>query len=236
MEELAFSGVVASKSPGIHRHDVDTLTIKIFCWSSSDPKFTGETYLKKTSDSTLLLFVSYSEALYSPNQIEAGDSVAKKHFDFDFTIYNKNGLPRKTLSLLFCSYENPDSIIRKGDFVFGTYGTYFNKEDTLFSGNLINGARQGEWRYYMAHANGNKILQGVYRNNKRDGTFKKYYESTEQLMYEEAYHDNLPDGPFTWWYSNGKLESKRFYKNGNPTGQWEFYNKDGRLIDKKSYN
>lgn len=236
MEELAFTGIVQSKSPGLHRHDIDTLTISLNQWVSMDTSFSGDYYLKRISDSLLLLFVNYSEALYPPNAIEVGDSIAKNRFSFDFTVYSKNKQPRKTLSLLFCSYENPDTIIHKGDFMFGTYETYFQNQDTLFSGMLTNGKRQGEWRYYKAHADRYKILEGPYHDNKREGVFRKYYERTNQLMYEETYQTNMPNGQFTWWYSNGQVESKRFYEHGKPKGTSEFYNDAGKLIKKEQYH
>jgi len=236
MEDVGFAGIVQSKSPGLHRHDVDTLTIKLKRWVPVDTNFSGDRYLKRIADSILLLFVSYSEAIYSPNAIEVGDSIAKDKFSFDFTVYNKDKRPRKTLSLLFCAYENPDTIIHKGDFMFGTYETSFSKQDTLFSGILTDGKRQGEWRYYHAHAKGYKILQGLYLNNKRDGVFKRFYRNTNQLMYEETYEENIPNGPFTWWYSNGQLESTRFYSQGKPKGTWEYYDDTGKLIRKEQHN
>jgi hypothetical protein len=236
MEDIGFGGIVQSKSPGLHRHDVDILTIKIKNWVSTDTNFLSDRYIKRISDSILLLFVSYSEAIYPPNAIQVGDSIAKDKFSFDFTVYNKEKQPRKTLSMLFCAYENPDTIIHKGNFVFGTYETYFQKQDTLFAGNLTDGKRQGEWRYFQAHAKDYKILQGTYRDNKREGVFKRYYQNTNQLMYEETYQANLPNGPFTWWYSNGQIESKRFYNQGKPKGIWELYDDTGKLIKKERYD
>lgn len=236
MEELDFAGVVISKSSGLHRHDVDTLAVKFDKWLCSDNNFSGENYLKRNTESTLLLFVNYSAAIYPPNPIEIGDSIVKDKFSFDFFIYDTKKQLKKSLSLLFCSYENPDTIIRKDNLVFGTYGNYFKNEDTLFSGTLINTKRQGSWRYYVAHSSGYKIFEGDYKDDKRNGTFRKYYQNTNQLTYEENYQDNIPNGTFTWWYSNGKVESKRYYKKGNPSGLWEFYDDTGKLISKKLYD
>lgn len=235
MEQVGFEGEVTHLSPGLHRKDIDTVTIKLISWTSSDSSFAGENYLQKLNDSTLFLFISYSESLWKPNQIDIGDKVIKEQFSFDFSIYNRQQQFKKSLSLLFCSYENHDTVINNGNFVFGTYGTYFNKPDTLFSGTLNNGKREGQWRYYQAHENSYKIFEGQYFDNKRNGLFRKYYQRADQLTYEENYKDNLPNGQFTWWFSNGQVESKKYFDNGKPIGQWEFYDDKGKLIKKVNY-
>jgi len=231
MELTGFSGIVTNLSPGLHRHSIDTVTIKLHSWTTSDTSFKGNYYLQKTSDSTLLLFISYSESIWPPKQIDIGDKITKEEFGFDFSIYNSNEQLKKRLSLLFCSYENPDTIIQKGNFVFGLFG----EKDTLFSGFVDNDKRSGTWQYYQAHTNNYKILEGQYLNNKRDGIFIKYYEQTNQLTYKESYKDNLPNGEFDWWFSNGQLESKRYYVQGKPIGEWTFYNDKGKLIKTENY-
>lgn len=232
IEQIGFSGVVTSLSPGLHRHDVDTLVLKIDSWTSADTSFKGNYFVKKLTDSTLLLFISYSESIWPPKQIDIGDKVRKEQYSYDFSIYNKDEQFKKSLSLLFCSYENPDTIIQKGNLIFGLYG---DKMDTLFSGIMKDGKRNGIWRYYQAHTNNYQILEGQYQNNKRNGLFRKYYELTNQLIYEENYKDNLPDGQFIWWYSNGQVESKKYFARGKPIGLWTFYNDKGKLINTKNY-
>lgn len=56
-----------------------------------------------------------------------------------------------------------------------------------------------------------------------------------QLTYEESYKDNLPHGQFKWWYSNGQIESIKYFDNGKPVGTWEFYDSKGALIKKLDY-
>jgi antitoxin component YwqK of YwqJK toxin-antitoxin module len=108
-------------------------------------------------------------------------------------------------------------------------GNWFGR-DTLFRGYILNGKRQGVWKYYEAHSNADKIFEGIYKGDLRNGVFRKYYPSSDLLVYEESYKDNLPDGSFTWWYRNRQVESKRYFKNGVPTGEWFFYDENGRLI------
>lgn len=173
MEQIGFAGTVTKLSPGLHRHDIDTITVKLHSWTSSDISFKGKHYLQRTNDSTLLLFISYSESIWPPRKIEIGDKITKDEFGFDFSVFNSHEQLKKKLSLLFCFYENPDTIIQKGNFLFGLYG---KKTDTLFSGIIDDGKRNGIWRYYQAHTNKYKILEGSYVNDKRDGIFRKYYE------------------------------------------------------------
>jgi hypothetical protein len=234
MEQTGFEGIVTHLSPGLHRHDIDTVTVKLQTWNSSDSSFKGENYLHKLNDSTLLLFISYSESLWRPNQIDIGDGIKKEQFGFDFSIYGNKKQFKKDLSLLFCFYENPDTIIQKDGFIYGLYGN--NKLDTLFSGAIENKKRNGNWSYYQAHTSNYKIFEGEYKDNKRNGKFKKYYEQTDQLIYEENYKDNMPNGQFTWWFNNGQVESKKYFDNGNPIGTWEYFNDKGELIKKVNYS
>ena len=236
MEQCGFAGVVTDLSPGIHRGSTDTVTVKLASWQSSYPAFTGEDYLRKINDKQVLLFISYYASIFPPNEIEVGDSISKERFSFDFSIYNKQAKFKKKLSLLFCDYENPDTIITKKNLVFGTYETYFNAWDTLFAGNIRDGRREGSWRYYQAHTSRAKILEGQYAADRRNGLFYKYYDQSSQLAYEENYKDNLPDGRFVWWFSNGQPESQRFYVAGKPSGIWKQYDDKGNLRVWESYD
>jgi hypothetical protein len=227
MEQTAFAGTVMALSPALHRHDIDTLTIKLTSWHCRDSTFEGNYYLRKISDSTLLFFVSYSEALWKPVHLENGDQMIKEPYGFDFAVFGRNHRFKKTLSLLFCDYENPDTVVRRGNFVCGLYG---DNGDTLFAGHEENGKRTGIWNYYQAHASNYKLFSGFYSDNKRNGPFTKYYQNTNQLMYVENYKDNLPDGQFTWWFSNGKMESKKTFSAGRPIGTWIYYDKKGNVI------
>jgi antitoxin component YwqK of YwqJK toxin-antitoxin module len=226
IEELSFSGKVISLSPGLHRHDVDTVTVKLASWNSFDSLFTGTNYLNKNTDSTVLLFIIYSESIWD-KKIVIGDYIKKSKYSYDFSIYNSNQDFKKKLSLFNCFYGTPDTIVQNGNFTYALHG----KTDTLYEGFLIDSMRNGSWKYFEPYYSQHyKTFEGQYLNDKRNGTFRKFYELSNQLIYLENYAGNLPNGEFIWWYANGHVESKKYFQMGKPTGRWEFYDKKGKLI------
>ncbi|MBI9055111.1 MAG: hypothetical protein JEY96_14915 [Bacteroidales bacterium] len=128
---------------------------------------------------------------------------------------------------------------------------------------------QGESSYYHK---GQEISKGVYKNDKRVGLWKIYYdrdvkedEKTKEVFnledakfYREIEFDQLGnpigkvtdyyisgqkqfegtllsmnpdvyDGECNYYYSEGGIQSKLYYKNRNRTGKWEFFHANGRL-------
>lgn len=66
-----------------------------------------------------------------------------------------------------------------------------------------------------------------------DGKFQDYlnrinYGST--LMAEGSYRDGKKEGPFKWYYMDGKPMYEGNYSNDNPSGEWKCYNSKGELI------
>ena len=46
---------------------------------------------------------------------------------------------------------------------------------------------------------------------RKQGTWKKYYPSNDQLFYEGQFNDDIPYGIFTHYYETGELKSKTSY-------------------------
>lgn len=232
MEAMSFTGRVSAMSPGRHRQAVDTVTIRLSSFTGGT--FPTRYFLQKHTDSILTLFISYPESIYAPHAITVGDSIDKLPYTFDYTIYHQGQL-LNTLSLLFCGYENPDTVITRDNMVTGMHGKGTHDLDTLYTGSFVNGKREGNWAYYHANDRGYKIFEGAYAHGLRNGIFRKYYFGSLQMLYEECYKDNLPDGAFTWWHSNGCIESKRYYKNGLPIGEWTFFDEDGKQTRREQH-
>jgi antitoxin component YwqK of YwqJK toxin-antitoxin module len=101
------------------------------------------------------------------------------------------------------------------------------------------GLRQGYWiiKGYMSEkpefAANNKVEEGEYLNNKKEGSWKHYWPNGN-MKSEIFYHHNRPQGAYKVFYIDGQLEEqgnwernknigefRRFHTNGQP--QQEFY-------------
>ena len=56
--------------------------------------------------------------------------------------------------------------------------------------------------------------------------------TSQKKTYREGYHQ---DGPWDFYHDNGKLESKRTFKDGKMVGPWVGYHKNGKLQYKGTY-
>jgi hypothetical protein len=223
-EQAGFTGSVMEQRSKSERPSIDTVILKLNSSTSPDISYTLNYFLQRRDNNTLRLLFDISAV----REIDIGDKISKEPFSLDFSVYDARGRFKKKWWMLYFSAESPDTVVQKGNLIFGLYG---GNADTLFSGTVdSSGKRNGNWRYYTSYPANYKMFEGQYRNDKRNGLFRKYYELTNQLTYEENYTDNLPDGSFTWWYSNGQLESKKYFAKGTPVGVWKFYDKKGKLI------
>ena len=78
----------------------------------------------------------------------------------------------------------------------------------LTTGILIEGKREGIWRWYQA--NDQLITKAEFKNGFRNGLFEDYFY-------------------------NGQIGAKGNYKNGVRHGLWQFNGSDGRLIGSQRY-
>ena len=76
-----------------------------------------------------------------------------------------------------------------------------------------------ETRYYQ---NGEKEIEGEYKNKKKDGKWTYWYENGKKWS-EGFFKEGLSDGHFTIWYISGKKNYEANYKEGKPHGKWTFY-------------
>ncbi len=78
-------------------------------------------------------------------------------------------------------------------------------------------------------------LQGEvhYKDGKRDGPVKVYYESG-QLMVEANYKDGKREGIAKKYYETGQLMVEENHKNGVMISQ-KRYESDGKLVSDKDY-
>ena len=90
------------------------------------------------------------------------------------------------------------------------------------------GKKWGKWQYYSR--NGMLILEINYKNNKRNGEFVRYNSITSKMLEKGAYINDLKNGSFTKWYSNGAKRVEGSYRKGMKTGIWSYFFKNSSGI------
>lgn len=85
------------------------------------------------------------------------------------------------------------------------------------------------------HENGQKYIEGTYKDNKRDGYWASWYDNG-QLWSEGEFKDGLSDGKRTVYHKNGTLYYEGYFKMGERTGVWKFYNEAGVLTSETNYD
>lgn len=108
-----------------------------------------------------------------------------------------------------------------------------------------NGVAQGVRREYDEEGNivagaffkdGNKIAEGITRNDGvRDGEWKDFYDNGN-LRAEGIYKDGLKVGVWKYYYDNGKLEQTGKYDtSGKLVGKWVWYYSSGNILREENY-
>jgi hypothetical protein len=117
----------------------------------------------------------------------------------------------------FCQIEPNDSFGNKEQ---------LNATDTLF--------------YNTEWAVCNKINAKYYRIIKRENelfiVFDYYLNDTLQMVAKcKSIYPEIKEGECTYFYENGKPETKGYYHEDKQVGIWKNYNKKGRLINTQDY-
>ena len=86
------------------------------------------------------------------------------------------------------------------------------------------GKKWGTWQYYSR--NGVLILEINYKDNQRNGEFVRYNGITGKMLEKGAYLNDLKNGSFTKWYSNGAKRVEGSYRKGLKTGVWSYFFKN----------
>lgn len=109
------------------------------------------------------------------------------------------------------SVENyPDGKILKISYIDTTLG----KSDTI---------RKVEY-----WPNGNKRIEGSYKNNKREGDWTYWYE--KGIVWSKgSFKDGLSNGKFDIYKEDGSRYMQSSYTNGIPDGCWTFFDKNKKI-------
>ena len=87
--------------------------------------------------------------------------------------------------------------------------------------------------------NGQKSLQGTYKDGEKDGLWMGWYEngqiSSKQNYKSENGVGRYEEGPVESWYKNGQKSLEGSYKNGRQEGVWFFWYENGRKKEKMTH-
>ncbi len=98
-----------------------------------------------------------------------------------------------------------------------------------------NNLKQGRW--YTFYDNGNVQLEGIYKDDKKDGYFKEYAENGDLISVWKYINDVKQENAEeitkldvqNEYYSDGKLKASGTFRNGVQEGIRREYSKDGEI-------
>lgn len=104
------------------------------------------------------------------------------------------------------------------------------------------GLKQGRWKYF--YEDGKLKLEGIYRDDKKNGYFKEYDEKGMLINIAKYVNDVLQEESpelvkldvKTDYYPNGKPKTVVSYKGGVPQGIRRDYDTTGKVISSNIYN
>ncbi len=109
--------------------------------------------------------------------------------------------------------------------------TEFSDSGTVIAkGRYIDGLEDSAWVYLL----GDVKVEGSFKDGKRDGMWKYYYDNGI-LSFEGKFVDDNQDGKHSYYWNNGKLREEGYYIMGKREGEWYKFNYDGTLFLTTSY-
>ncbi len=94
------------------------------------------------------------------------------------------------------------------------------------------GQRQGYWIVKgemlsdNAYKPSDKVEEGTYKDNRKEGLWKKYWPGGN-VRNEINYKSGKPEGEYKLFYANGQLEEHGIWKNNKNTGEFKRYYGNG---------
>ena len=114
-----------------------------------------------------------------------------------------------------------------------------SQNSDVFKGDTINRIdeknwKQGNWIIFDKSKT-SIIEEGVFKNNRRSGVWKKYYDSGK-AKHEITYIKGKPDGFARFYYENGNVSEEGLWKMNKWVGDYKFYFENGNLSYNWNYN
>ena len=79
------------------------------------------------------------------------------------------------------------------------------------------------------HSNGNKKMEGLIKDGKREGLWQAWYENGI-LWSEGEYTNGVNNGKSITYFESGKVRYEGKYVNGKKVGDWNYYDEEGKLV------
>jgi antitoxin component YwqK of YwqJK toxin-antitoxin module len=81
-------------------------------------------------------------------------------------------------------------------------------------------------------------IQKIYLNS--DSSFSKFiYNNKGQLLYIKKFADtnlSIEHGKWVEFFPNSSVKLLQYYNNGEPTGKWFYYSKNGNVLEEYNYD
>ena len=116
------------------------------------------------------------------------------------------------------------------------YGLHLNGQKSM-EGNYKDGKEDGLWVWW--YKNGQKSMEGNYKNGKAVGLHVNWYENGQKMLEQNFIEDegeNFPiiDGLEVGWHENGQKSKEGNYKDGKPVGlHVEWYENGQKKLEQK---
>jgi antitoxin component YwqK of YwqJK toxin-antitoxin module len=132
-------------------------------------------------------------------------------------------------------YANDIVTVASSSFLIEQEEGEINKSDEA-------GKKQGPWIIFgrdkpdKGYPEAGKIEEGPYKDDRKHGTWTKYFKdgTTPKLIGE--YSTGRPKGEFTKFHGNGKVKSEGTYVNGKHQGELNRFYVDGTPSQVKNFN
>jgi antitoxin component YwqK of YwqJK toxin-antitoxin module len=94
----------------------------------------------------------------------------------------------------------------------------------------LAGRPHGEWTWW--YENGEIREHGSFFHGKRQGRFVQWYPGGQRHSEGERRFDpesraSPREGPWSFWYSNGRLRGRGSFEKGEPVGEWSWWDHAG---------
>lgn len=158
------------------------------------------------------------------------DSLKIGNNDFQSFFYSTNDKPNGKLTVKNEKGNKVRECIYRGNQMFDEHWWFSSGEKEF----------EGTWSEDKSEYGDQLLLEYTwyYKNKKvrkngfRTGITTTYY-SDGKTESEKAFRDGKANGPFKEYFPNGKLQTDGQYFDGNKTGEWTHYNMDGTVRERE---
>ena len=115
-----------------------------------------------------------------------------------------------------------------------SYELHLNGQKSM-EGNYKDGKEDGLWVWW--YENGQKSMEGNYKDGKAVGLHVNWYENGQKMLEQNFKEEGgknfpIPDGLEVGWHENGQKKLEQKWKEGNVVkGSEKFWNSKGEPVD-----